>query len=184
MIPSAEIDEIVRRVAEAVAWCELRANPGDPRDSLRSARLKPPPTESEYDSLGGTYEAVDYVCERRRTALGSAPTEASIDLRGGWLLALEVDCQLAEGACEAASQGFFDGNDTPPWDTWIALVKDDTLPKGSGDRYLLSWVPPTFVDQAQAGSLVSSTDCLWWFGRGDHELEIALRERGLKIEEN
>jgi hypothetical protein len=180
MLTDSQLDEIVRCISEAVVWCEPRVNESDPEQSLRSAELRPPRAASEYDSLGGTPEAVEFVSERRRVALGSRVNPSSMELRGGRLLAVEVDCQLAEGACEVASHGFFDGNDTPPWDTWIVLVKDDTLPQGSGDRYLLSWVPQAFFSNVDDGIDASSTDCLWWFGGGGHELEIALRHLGLK----
>ena len=68
------------------------------------------------------------------------------------------------GIGEEVSQGFLDGDNIPPWDTWISLFDGETT-----DEYLLSWVPGAFV------GLVSETlkdknrvdETISWWGQYD-----------------
>jgi len=79
------------------------------------------------------------------------------------LLVYFPDFELADGAAEAETDGFFDVNDTPPWDTWVALFSDPEL-TGAGSRavYLVSWVPESLIAVVQRGLEVSMTDCIAW----------------------
>ncbi len=67
------------------------------------------------------------------------------------------DEQLADGAAEAESRGFFDVRDTPAWDTWIGLYVD----RQRGD-YLVSWVPNPLIPLVGLGISVNPMDCIAW----------------------
>jgi len=59
---------------------------------------------------------------------------------------------LACGAAEASSNGFFDVNNVPPWDIWVDF----------SERTLVSWVPPGLLDVAQMGIYVNPEACIRW----------------------
>jgi hypothetical protein len=61
---------------------------------------------------------------------------------------------LADGASEYSSNGFFDVNDAPPWDTWISFDA----------KRLVSWVPSVLVPLAQAGIDANAAECIRWAG--------------------
>jgi hypothetical protein len=96
------------------------------------------------------------VLVRRSNLLGAGgpltlPTSG--DLHDGRVLVYGPDENVADGASEYASGGFFNLYDAPPWDTWVAY----------SDRRLLSWVPPDLVGFAQKGIDVNAVDCMRWF---------------------
>jgi len=70
----------------------------------------------------------------------------------GRLLLYEPLENVADGASEFSSQGFFDIEDAPPWDTCFAYIK------GS----IVSWVPEAVVNQVQAGIDANPVDCIHW----------------------
>ncbi len=89
-------------------------------------------------------------------------------LEGGRLLIYFPDLDLADGAAEAESRGYFDVNNAPPWDTWIAMVMD-----AGGDEkypYLVSWVPREFLSAVQKGIDVNPEQCIRWIEDADVEL--------------
>lgn len=63
------------------------------------------------------------------------------------------DENLADGAAEVASSGFFDVNNVPPWDAWVAFIRGT----------LISWVPLQLVTTAQLGIDVNPEACVEWF---------------------
>jgi hypothetical protein len=71
------------------------------------------------------------------------------DLCGGRLLAYFPDDNLADGTAQAESEGFFDVDNIPPYDTWVWMVRNiRTLNYADGAKremeanYLVAWVPP------------------------------------------
>jgi len=89
-------------------------------------------------------------------------------LEGGRLLVYFPDLDLADGAAEAESRGYFDVNNAPPWDTWIALVLDAV--GNAKSPYLVSWVPEEFLDAAQRGIDVNPEQCILWIEDADVQL--------------
>jgi hypothetical protein len=85
------------------------------------------------------------------------------------------DDELACGAAEVESEGFFDVHNAPPWDTWLAMVKDD----GRTERnpYLLAWVPDELVGHAQRGIDVNPEECIRWLEDCDVAMRQILLER-------
>ena len=70
---------------------------------------------------------------------------------GGRLLGYFPDEDLACGTAEAASGGYFDINNVPPWDTWVLLTEQPDQPRKSRGTCLIAWVPPAFISRAQLG---------------------------------
>lgn len=59
---------------------------------------------------------------------------------------------VADGASRYASRGYFDADDTPPWDTWVHY----------SDRILVCWVPAVVEPLAQAGIDADPVLCINW----------------------
>jgi hypothetical protein len=100
-------------------------------------------------------EIVEELAEKRASLLlekSAYPIIGSLDLAGGKLLACEPDDNMADGASQHQSKGYFDGDDAPPWDTWVCYF----------DRHLISWVPPLLLGLVQKGIAVNMVDCVHW----------------------
>jgi len=70
----------------------------------------------------------------------------------GRLLRYWPEENLACGAAEYASVGFFNADNTPPWDTWVAF---------SGGM-LLSWVPGELIELVDRGIHSNPEGCIAW----------------------
>jgi len=70
----------------------------------------------------------------------------------GRLLLYEPLETVDDGAAAVSSQGFFDVEDAPPWDTWFVY---------SGGS-IFCWVPNSLVKKAQAGIDANPVDCIHW----------------------
>lgn len=104
---------------------------------------------------------VDSLCDRR-AALLTSPVDAcrsQSELLAGGRLLVALLVSVADGASEAESHGFLDIEDLTPWDTWIACVPSM---RRRSPAYLISWVPPAFLELAEAGIRVNCVDCLRW----------------------
>lgn len=146
-----------RRLAETIAWCAPRARADDPKQSLRSEELCPSLLERDRSS------ALQSVAGYRGNRFGELPAmKGSASLIGGRLLVYFPDADLADGAAEVQSRGFFDVHNVPPWDTWIALADDGPGSNVSYRQYVVCWVPPTLVTSAAAGIEVNPEECIAW----------------------
>lgn len=72
--------------------------------------------------------------------------------KAGRLLVYFPAENVEDGASRAASSGFFDPYDAPPWDAWVHYA----------EGVLISWVPEGFVTRAQAGIDANPVDCIHW----------------------
>jgi len=107
------------------------------------------------------------------------PVHRANDLHGGRLLTYFPDAELEDGAAEAETGGFFDVNDTPPWDTWVGLFSDPEASRDSSfATYLVTWVPPGLIETAQRGIDVSMLDCIAWLDGTNTALARRLRRDG------
>jgi hypothetical protein len=68
------------------------------------------------------------------------------------LLVYESLETVDDGAAEAASMGFYDVHDAPPWDTWV-LYADDAL---------FCCVPDFAISRVQRGIDANPVDCIHW----------------------
>jgi hypothetical protein len=117
---------------------------------LRSPTVRPSGSLAEARTEQAREEIVRSVVVARSDFVGGR--EPSCDANAGKLLVYAPDENLADGAAQHTCQGFFDGDNVPPWDTWVAL----------SHGILLSWVPPRFVGLAQSGIDVNPECCIWW----------------------
>ena len=81
-------------------------------------------------------------------------------IAGGCLIAYSPDSNLACGMSEVETKGYFDVNNTPPWDTWVALL--DAPNVRHWESSLIAWDPPAFVPLVQAGINVIPEQCVLW----------------------
>ena len=104
------------------------------------------------------------------------------DLCGGRLLAYFPDESLADGVALMKSEGFFDADNIPPYDTWVWIVRNvrafDYRDGGQGEleaNYLVAWVPPDFVALAGAGVDANPQECILWLDTLDDEFVQSLK---------
>jgi hypothetical protein len=164
-----------RRLAETIAWCAPRSRASDPRLSLRSEALSPSLLAPDRR------RAIDMVASLRAPLVrGTSLPAGPGPLAGGRLLVYFPDADLADGAAEDASQGFFDLHNVPPWDTWIALGDDGPQANLSYRQYVVAWVPAQLVACATAGINVNPEHCIAWLEAADvrarDELRLLLAE--------
>jgi len=164
------------RLGQAIAWCAPRADPRDPVGSLRSESLRP--RVLEVDRRAAVFGVVNYRTTDR-PAYRAAPVTTAADLTGGRLLAYFPDAELSDGAAEQETGGFLDVHNAPPWDTWVALFRDPAAEDISYADYLVSWVPPAFVEAVARGIDVNPESCILWVDDTHTPLAAELRARGL-----
>jgi hypothetical protein len=161
-------DYVLVRLGQAVAWCRARADLSNPRGCLRTEQLRPWTFETDRATV------VSQLCVKRARLdpeVGKAPAVADQSgLAGGDLLLYLPDQQLADGAAEYASLGFFDLDNTPPWDSWVALVRDPQADLSDRDQ-LVCYVPAELRAVVQRGIDVNPERCILW-----------LRERPIRSE--
>ena len=166
-------------LAQTIAWCDPRADPRDPAASLRSVELRPQMLADDREWVVPALAAHRSYADAA-TKMAKPVTTAS-DLRGGRLLIYFPDAELADGAAEAESGGYFDVFNTPPWDSWVALLRDDRTDDLGYSVYLVCWVPSVFVDIASAGIGVNPEECILWLEEADVPLRDELRRSGLLL---
>jgi hypothetical protein len=151
---------------EAQRWCLL---PAALKHNLRSPELDPSTilktlnreirNSKDIDRLvQESHEAyrlavAEVVAKRSALLHGSVVSSENpgSDLRG-LLLLYEPQETVSDGAAEASSNGFFDVEDAPPWDTWLAC----------SEGAIVSWVPEHLISRAQAGIDANPVDCIRW----------------------
>ena len=67
----------------------------------------------------------------------------------------------------------------PPWDTWVAYLRDARSIESDDTEYLVAWVPPKFVALADEGISVNPEQCIQWLGDTPVELAGVLRAEKL-----
>jgi hypothetical protein len=125
------------------------------RDQLRSKELIPSVDIGGYASEDIWMTAVEELIQKRSSLLKleEPPTLPLSDLEGlDRLLVYWPSENLADGAAEYSSNGFFDCDNTPPWDTWFHF---------SNGR-LFAWVPGVLIPLAQNGIDVNPENCIQW----------------------
>jgi hypothetical protein len=166
------------RLGEAIAWCALHANVSDPHGSLRSGSLHPSILPE------GRQAAVRSLVGRRGESLRLDVLHGTIDppvpacspaeLQGGRLLYAVPDETLWDGTAESESEGFFDIEDIPPWDTWLALYKETRR-----QDVLVSWVPREYVPIAERAIRVLMVDNVGWLTNANFPFVELFRQSGL-----
>jgi hypothetical protein len=124
-------------------------------DQLRTKSIAPFSLKSPKTDRAAT---VEELCHRRAELLrdvGAYPEVEDFDLANGKLLRYEPDYNVSDGAAQDITQGYFDLNDTPPWDTWVCFIQPS----------LISYVPEPLVSLAQSGIDVNPVDCIGWIDK-------------------
>jgi hypothetical protein len=166
-----------QRLAETVAWCCGRAAVQDPKHSLRYDSLYPSIlSETRADVVLNVLMYRGSWLQQQNIK----PIIEGRELRQGRLLCYFPDGNLADGASELASDGFFDINNIPPWDTWVGLYQSD-LRDVSLKVYLISYVPEMFLQQAERGLEVNPEQCIMWLYDSDTPIENILRSDGWRF---
>ena len=159
--------EVARRLAETVAWSSRHVRADDPDASTRSPTLCPPvmalPQRQRLSCLlnlaGEAEAAVEFVCNARRrelARLGIPVVPVGPDLAEGRILFTTIDTD----SCEAAtgpSNGYYDLDDLPGWDTWFHHRPTERL---WGAIYC--WVPSHLVELARSGMDVIPVMSVEW----------------------
>jgi hypothetical protein len=154
------LDPLWERIRQTIAWCRPKVCATEPGSCLRTPATRPRHFEPDYFS---TVRGV----ARSRLGMNERAVPAG-SLEGGRLLIYFPDLDLADGAAEADSGGYFDANSAPPWDTWIAMVLDAA--GGTGFPYLVSWVLQGFLSAVQHGIDVDPARCILWIEDADVQL--------------
>ena len=162
------LEQFLQRLAETIDWCAPRAALHDLRGCLRTPDLAPEPL------AGSRRKVVESVADRRRFALQLPPARMATSLAGGRLLGYVPDHNTSDWAAKDETGGFVDGDNVPPWDTWVGYVYE-----AEQCQYLVSWVPLCFVEIMTRGLRVNSDECIWWLDERETELASLLRGRGM-----
>ncbi len=150
---SGSLEPFRERLAETVSWCVRRSGTVPLGDALRSPGLAPPTAASWPDTVRA-------VATARLHALGRSWRRTIDPLGGGLLLVHFPTPPHSHGAARAASDGYFDLRDAPPWDSWAAYIEE------AERSYLVAWVPPEALAQASAGITVAGTSLGWLTSAG------------------
>jgi len=149
-----ETELVTQRLKETQAWCASCLS-HSANYNLRSPELKPKHIETGLGLLDWTPQqrqtGVDELAGKRAQLLNSRRFEQSLD-DNGRVLVLVPDHSLFDGAAEVETEGFFDGNNVPAWDTWIDYI----------EGHLLAWVPSVLVELVEGGIQVNPEQCIMW----------------------
>ncbi len=160
---SASLEPFWQSLAETIAWSVPRINSASPRDCLRSATVRGRTLQNSYS------ESVSGVIDARKCNIpgGSLTPDPSKGFAGGRLIVYFPDFDMCDGLAESESRGFFDVYNTPPWDTWVAFVSEQSETEKYPSNYLIAWVPPEFIKLADAGINVNAERCIEWLARSN-----------------
>lgn len=163
LIANAEIDA---RAAETSRWCSgllqtsaaslsgrYRSQALRPRDiAMRGARLQGLSEDNIHRERGGVVEKL--VADRAKLLESIGDARPMV---GGELLTFDVDASFYDGVAAVETHGFFDEEDLPPWDTWVAYgVVKNLAPR------LISWVPQEHVKLVERAVAVHVCDAYAW----------------------
>jgi hypothetical protein len=186
MLTDAQAEYFMKLVAETSTWCARDADANDPAKSLRTLRPSPYTLASRESQVS----SVAWERRDRLREIGLGGQEPAKDLCGGRLLAFDADGTLSDGVANSESNGFFDDDNVPPYDTWLWFVYDEAYRRRMAgtetserlpafETYLVAWVPPIFVELADHGIAINPEECIMWLDELDTPFAQALRERKL-----
>jgi hypothetical protein len=180
----ADVDEIAainRSIREAAAWCRLRADPARPAESLRTPDLLPSPWPLAFETdrpiephqlicVEQRLELVAEVIRRRREGLAHERVVVPLDgpmPRDGFLIVIWPDSDMHDECARDTTEGFFDVEELPGHDSWIAYVTGsrEKVVKHGLDPWsrLIAWIPNLFRDRwerAKQESVFDNFDAL------------------------
>ena len=166
-----QIDYVRRSLLETMTWCEL--TPIEPPVSrFRSPLLNP---GNNLDPAHHSSFLVDTVCRRRAELLKERKTPLLPELaKNGQLIVFYPSLSLSDGAAELSSDGYFNSDNEPPWDTWIYFGETQQNSQPDYSFFLLSWVPTSYAAIAQHGIDANPEGCIEWFNDARHRIPAKL----------
>src|SRR5215813_7888328 len=174
--------QFIERLTKTVYWCREMGLVSQPRSSLRT--FKP----DLADLVSPRHQVFSVSAERsdRLFSSGKRNLPSVTGLCGGRLLAYFPDDTLSDGFAEKESNGFFDVDNIPPYDTWVWMVHNMRAFKysdgSSGEidaDYLVAWVPPDFIQLASRGVDANPEECILWLDTLDDEFVRSVRRLSL-----
>lgn len=145
---SSSLQPFRERLAETISWCQRRVALGKLPESLRSPALAPPPATAWPTTIRA-------VAEARLRLLGRSWRRSLDPLGGGLLFVYFPTPPHSGGRAAAASSGYLDERDTPPWDTWVAYVEETRR------SYVVAWAPPAALPFLTAATRIPNTSIRW-----------------------
>jgi len=172
MNPETQTAYFQRCLVETVTWCQLTLL-GSPITGLRSRELNP---ESNLDPAHYSFTVVESVCRRRAELLKERKAPLLHDFeKAGQLLVFYPGLSLFDGAAELSSDGYFNSNNEPPWDTWVYFGESpESLEPEDYRFFLLSWVPNSYLSIAQRGIDANPEGCIEWLSKTAHRIPVKL----------
>jgi len=152
--------------SEAVTWCFYKQLSDRPFRSIEldpSILLEDPEFPHDRDSIAKWIEdkrdryrrAIKWINQARSQCLEAAEVQvfnAADAMSKSRLLIYEPLETVDDGAADAASKGFYDLHDAPPWDTWFLYA----------DQAIFCCVPEFAIPRAQDGIDANPVDCIHW----------------------
>ena len=172
-----DIQTVLTRLSETIQWCSQLEPDDNPETALRSPAIYPYPFFAD-----GPKAIVRSVADRRHWRLQLKTSTPATSLANGRWLYYFPDANATDGFSGKMSKGFFDIDDTPPWDTWVAYVHES-----QHIQYVVSWIPPAYIELASIGIRVNALEWSGWLdeifqwrqGEDGSLLKKFLREYGL-----
>lgn len=145
-------------ILQTALWCHRHTHVDEPNSSLRKIQLD---TFVLRKSVFQLFQEIHF--QRWNPQFeGKRHSFTSKDLQivfKGKFLAFFPNYSLWHGAANGETNGFFDDEPKPPWDSWVDYFEDPTNPPR---EHLISWIPEAFIPIAQAGIDVNPEQCIYW----------------------
>jgi hypothetical protein len=171
-------ERFLRNLSETIAWCVGSFDRSDPKGSLRNFE----PEYLHLDSQESQVFDVSLKRSNRLRSIGQGDTPKESGLGGGRLLAYFPDENLRHGLAELETNGFLDGDDIPPFDTWVWFERaTETFEDGEAraTSYLVAWVPSELIRSVDRSIEIDPAPCLAWLDRLDTPLVTSLKRLGV-----
>lgn len=164
--------EFKENLTQTIWWCSQKSDITNPYECLRTEELRP---EIFEESRASAVQTVIY----RRLTQGEPVIrnlKPSKNLAGGKLIVYFPNMNLACGVSQDITEGFFDHNNVPPWDTWISYFNDSSKHINEAS-YLVSWIPPVFIDSVDKAINAIPEECVLWLEDSDTKISKKLSKK-------
>jgi hypothetical protein len=199
-MPDYTLNALIRRLSETVAWYNLELDVANPAATCRSQELKADSsffvssasapgndfTTKYKNVVHQNFQIVESIAARRATILGSRPRQEEQEIRStaasGRLLLFDPFCSTGDGLSAGDSEGFFDQDDNPPWDTFLQYFIDPRDDKTNGFSRaalcdgVICWIPGPFVKLADDGIRCNVLGSIKWLSNPGLQLPELLKE--------
>ena len=119
LVKGDDIQTVLTRLRETIEWCSRLEPDDNPETALRTPAIYPYPFFAD-----GPKEIVKSVADKRRWRLQLKTSMPATSLANGRLLYYFAADNATDWFSGEMTKGFFDIDDTPPWDTWLAYIHE------------------------------------------------------------